>query len=58
MTTKSSWKDGKNSTGEQFGRLFNKHLIVNQGTFDTRFENAKLCKDAMVYSQIAAHDQF
>ena len=58
MTTKISWKDGKNSKGEQFGRLFNKHLIVNQGTFDTRFENAKLCKDAMVYSQIAAHDQF
>ena len=52
------WKDAKNSKGERFGRLFNKHLIVNHGQFDARFQNAKLSKNAMVYSQIADHDQF
>ena len=52
------WKDAKNAKGERFGRLFNKHLIVNHGPFDARFQNAKLSKNAIVYSQIADHDQF
>ena len=31
---------------------------MNHGPFDARFQNAKLSKNAMVYSQIADHDQF
>jgi len=57
-TTNIRWKDEKNADGKQFGRLFNKHLIVKNGNFEKRFDNAKLSKDEMVYSQIGSHNQF